>query len=99
MHTLNFNMDWWHDDHADTVRGVVTFDHNLLPEEEDHEDAPPLDLTNIKIAYLELPYHRLIAGKDRTAWRSAEPEEIAYLEAHPEFKEDLIDFWIEKGLP
>lgn len=94
MHTLNFNMEWWHDDHVTNVRGIVTFGHNLTED----EDAPPLELTNIKIERLELPYSRLIADKDRTAWRSAEPEEIAYLEGHPEFKEDLIDYWIDEGL-
>ena len=98
MHTLNFNMEWWHDDHVNNVRGIVTFDHNTTGYEDDESDEP-LNITNIKIERLELPYSRLIADKDRTAWRSAEPEEIAYLEAHPEFKEDLIDFWIEKGLP
>ena len=97
MHTLNFNMEWWHDDHVTNVRGIVTFGHNLTGNEDDESDEP-LNITNIKIERLELPYSRLIADKDRTAWRSAEPEEIAYLEAHPEFKEDLIDYWIDEGL-
>ena len=98
MHRLNFKMEWWHDDHSHNMRGVVTFDHNLTGIEEDESDEP-LDITNIKIAYIELPYHRLIAAEERTAWRSAEPEEIAYIEGHAQFKEDLIDYWIDTGLP
>jgi hypothetical protein len=60
-----------------------------------HEGEKPMEMKNIKLELLEIPFKKLTAKEDRWEWRKADPDEIEYLINHPEFYDELRTYWLE----
>lgn len=98
MNRLNFEIGWFEDDHCTDVRGVATFDTNITRKEwHECEGEKPIEMENIKLEALEIPFKKLTANEDKWEWRKADPDEIDYLINHPEFYHELRDYWLENS--
>ena len=79
------------DDHWVMFRGVVTYDIEMTKDE-----WPTPFITNINIESCKVEFTKILPDEeDRTGWRDATPEELAFISTHKEFIRELDRHWGE----
>jgi hypothetical protein len=98
MNEIKFGFEWWDDGDCTYIRGVATFDTNMTWEQwHDIEGEEPMKIKRetVILNSLQLPFKKL--GKEHSAWRDADQEEIDHLLKQDEFYEDLEIYWMERS--
>jgi hypothetical protein len=97
MNEIEFGFQWWDEGDCTYLRGVATFDTNMTWEQwHDLEGEKAMEILRetVILKSLQLPFKRL--GKEPSAWRDADQEEIDHLMKQDEFYEELELYWIER---